>query len=68
MNLPSLSPISIRLTSLHKSIKLLGAGVPVSPIILLTFGLTFLRALNLLAVEDLKLESSSMTTISKSNL
>ena len=59
----SSSPISA-----HKSISPFGAGVPVSPTIRLTFGRTLFSALNRFALCDLKEDSSSITTMSKSHL
>ena len=53
--------------SAHKSIKPFDAGVPVSPTIRLTFGRTFSIALNRFVPWFLKDDSSSITTMSKSN-
>ena len=49
----------------HRSIRVLGAGVPVSPITRLHRGRTFLSALNRCALADLKEDSSSITSASK---
>ena len=48
--------------------RLLAAGVPVSPTILSISGLTFFSALNLFDWFDLKLLSSSITTMSNGHL
>ena len=51
----------------HRSISPLGAGVPVSPITLLTVGMAVRIALNRFDLEDLKLVSSSITNTSNGN-
>ena len=64
MYLPSLCPISRIPISAHKSMRF--PGVPVSPTTRFAIGLTFFRSLNLCAFGDLKLDSSSITIMSKS--
>ena len=53
--------------SAHKSISPLLLGVPVSPTMRFTFGRTFINALNRFVWWFLKEDSSSITTMSKSN-
>jgi hypothetical protein len=65
MVLPSRAPWSSRYTCAHRSSSPFGAGVPVRPTTRRMRGSIAFKALNRCAWEFLKLDSSSMTTMSK---